>query len=79
MFKFAKNAVVFLGLAVVAGLGVSSLAQAAAQPAAQVQWQAEGGADRLNQDRVAEGGAERLRERGLAEGGADRLQASRSV
>jgi hypothetical protein len=35
---------------------------------------AEGGADRLNENRVAEGGADRLQGNRVAEGGADRLQ-----
>lgn len=74
MFKFAKVSALFLGLAVVAGAGLSSVASAHTQ-IPQAAWQAEGGADRLQQERVAEGGADRLRELGLAEGGADRLNA----
>lgn len=38
---------------------------------------AEGGAERLQGNRVAEGGAERLLERRVAEGGSDRLQERR--
>ncbi|KAF1027012.1 MAG: hypothetical protein GAK37_02534 [Pseudomonas sp.] len=66
MFTFAKASSLFLGLAVVAGLGLSSLASANTHPAAP---KAE------PSHLLAEGGADRLHERGLAEGGADRLQA----
>jgi hypothetical protein len=79
MFNFSKASSLVLGLAVVAGLGLSSLASAN-MPTAELHGHAshllvEGGADRLQQNRVAEGGADRLHEQGLAEGGADRLQA----
>jgi len=80
MFNFSKVSSLALGLALVGGLGLSTLASANTHsPEPQNQAQsllAEGGSDRLQQNRVAEGGSERLQElrERVAEGGADRLQ-----
>jgi hypothetical protein len=79
MFKFSKVSSLVLGLALVGGLGLTNLASAntlsvvshsQSQPLL-----AEGGAERLQQNRVAEGGADRLQElrERVAEGGSDRL------
>lgn len=83
MFNFSKASSLVFGLAVVAGLGLASVASANPY-AAVVKSQpshllVEGGADRLQQNRVAEGGADRLHELGLAEGGAERVREARTV
>ncbi|WP_137805263.1 hypothetical protein [Pseudomonas sp. G(2018)] len=79
MFNFSKVSSLALGLALVGGLGLSNLASAntpsvASQSTIKVVV-AEGGSDRLQQNRVAEGGADRLQElrERVAEGGSDRL------
>ncbi|MNM20240.1 hypothetical protein D3C81_305760 [compost metagenome] len=77
MFNFSKVSSLALGLAQVGGLGLSNLASAnTASVASQSPIQAllaEGGSDRLQQNRVAEGGSDRLIENRVAEGGSDRL------
>ena len=79
MFNFSKVSSLALGLALVGGLGLSNLAsantQAVATPGSIQALLAEGGSDRLQQNRVAEGGADRLQElrERVAEGGSDRL------
>ncbi|HEF4761998.1 TPA: hypothetical protein SAN82_004456 [Pseudomonas putida] len=79
MFNFSKVSSLALGLALVGGLGLSNLASAntasVAAPSAIQALLAEGGSDRLQQNRVAEGGADRLQElrERVAEGGSDRL------
>lgn len=79
MFNFSKVSSLALGLALVGGLGLSNLASASTASAvspAQIQpLLAEGGSDRLQQNRMAEGGADRLQElrERVAEGGSDRL------
>jgi len=77
MFNFSKVSSLALGLAFVGGLGLSNLASAnTASVASQSSIQAllaEGGSDRLQQNRVAEGGSDRLIENRVAEGGSDRL------
>ncbi|MNS00954.1 hypothetical protein D3C72_322270 [compost metagenome] len=77
MFNFSKVSSLALGLALVGGLGFSNLASAnTASVASQSPIQAllaEGGSDRLQQNRVAEGGSDRLIENRVAEGGSDRL------
>jgi len=77
MFNFSKVSSLALGLALVGGLGLSNLASAnTASVASQSPIQAllaEGGSDRLQQNRVAEGGSDRLIENRVAEGGSDRL------
>jgi hypothetical protein len=69
MFNLSKASSLVFGLAVVAGLGLSSMASASTHAAAKAQ----------PSHLLAEGGADRLHERGLAEGGAERLQAARTV
>jgi hypothetical protein len=77
MFNFSKVSSLALGLALVGGLGLSNLASAntaSAASSSQIQqWLAEGGSDRLQQNRVAEGGSDRLIQNRVAEGGSDRL------
>ncbi|CAI8872078.1 Phage infection protein [Pseudomonas jessenii] len=53
---------------------VNAFAANSAQPVV-----AEGGSDRLIENRVAEGGSDRLLEKRVAEGGSDRLIESRAV
>ncbi|WP_439878958.1 hypothetical protein [Pseudomonas prosekii] len=78
MFNFSKVSSLALGLALVGGLGLSSLASAnspnTGSHASIQQLLVEGGSDRLQQNRVAEGGSDRLMQNRVAEGGADRLQ-----
>ncbi|KAA0995253.1 phage infection protein [Pseudomonas sp. ANT_J12] len=65
MFNFSKVSSLALGLALVGGLGLSNLASANTPTVPQTPTQpllAEGGSDRLQQNRVAEGGADRLQE-----------------
>lgn len=66
MFNFSKVSSLALGLALVGGLGLSSLASANTDSAVSSghiqQLLVEGGSDRLQQNRVAEGGADRLQE-----------------
>ncbi|VVP27303.1 MULTISPECIES: hypothetical protein [Pseudomonas] len=77
MFNFSKVSSLALGLALVGGLGLSSLASAnTSNTVSNSQIQsllAEGGSDRLQQNRVAEGGSDRLIQNRVAEGGSDRL------
>ncbi|MEJ5059982.1 MULTISPECIES: hypothetical protein [unclassified Pseudomonas] len=78
MFNFSKVSSLALGLALIGGLGLSNLASAntaiAASSSPIAALLAEGGSDRLQQNRVAEGGSDRLIQNRVAEGGADRLQ-----
>ena len=77
MFNFSKVSSLALGLALVGGLGLSNLASASTESHSPVQQLlVEGGANRLQElrERVAEGGSDRLIENRVAEGGADRLQ-----
>ena len=78
MFNFSKVSSLALGLALIGGLGLSNLASANTANAASnspiAALLAEGGSDRLQQNRVAEGGSDRLIQNRVAEGGADRLQ-----
>lgn len=78
MSNFSKVSSLAIALALVGGLGLSSIASAKVVTAltqSQVEQQlAEGGSDRLIENRVAEGGSDRLLENRVAEGGADRLQ-----
>jgi hypothetical protein len=77
MFNFSKVSSLALGLALIGGLGLSNLASANTTSAAAnspiAALLAEGGSDRLQQNRVAEGGSDRLIQNRVAEGGADRL------
>jgi hypothetical protein len=77
MFNFSKVSSLALGLALVGGLGLSSLASAnTSNTVSNSQIQsllAEGGSDRLQQNRVVEGGSDRLIQNRVAEGGSDRL------
>ena len=77
MFNFSKVSSLALGLALIGGLGLSNLASAITACAASnspiAALLAEGGSDRLQQNRVAEGGSDRLIENRVAEGGSDRL------
>ncbi|MDY0831409.1 phage infection protein [Pseudomonas sp. SED1] len=70
MFNLSKASSLVFGLAVVAGLGLSSMASADTHTAV---------VKDQTSHLLAEGGADRLHERGLAEGGAERLQAARTV
>jgi len=78
MSNFSKLSSLAIALALVGGLGLSSIASAKVVTAltqGQIEQQlAEGGSDRLIENRVAEGGSDRLLENRVAEGGADRLQ-----
>ncbi|KQZ78788.1 MULTISPECIES: hypothetical protein [unclassified Pseudomonas] len=77
MINFSKVSSLALGLALVGGLGLSNLASAnTSNTVSHSQIQsllAEGGSDRLQQNRVAEGGSDRLIQNRVAEGGSDRL------
>jgi hypothetical protein len=77
MFNFSKVSSLALGLALIGGLGLSNLASANTASAASnspiAALLAEGGSDRLQQNRVAEGGSDRLIQNRVAEGGSDRL------
>ncbi|WP_213939469.1 hypothetical protein [Pseudomonas sp. dw_612] len=77
MFNFSKVSSLALGLALIGGLGLSNLASAntlsAASHSPVQQLLAEGGSDRLQQNRVAEYGSENLQKNRVAEGGSDRL------
>lgn len=70
MFNLSKASSLVLGLTVIAGLGLSSMASADTHA---------GAVKDQSSHLLAEGGAGRLHERGLAEGGAERLQATRTV
>lgn len=70
MFNLLKASSLVFGLAVVAGLGLSSMASANTHAATLKDQPSH---------LLAEGGADRLHERGMAEGGAERLQAARTV
>ncbi|WP_339491913.1 phage infection protein [Pseudomonas sp. EA_15y_Pfl2_R67] len=77
MFNFSKVSSLAIALTLLGGVGLANVASAAATSASihkQAQQLAEGGADRLLENRVAEGGSDRLLENRVAEGGADRLQ-----
>ncbi|QTH16707.1 phage infection protein [Pseudomonas corrugata] len=73
MFSFPKASSLAVALALVGSFGLANVASAtdSKAPAHQL---AEGGSDRLIQNRVAEGGSDRLIQNRVAEGGADRLQ-----
>ena len=77
MFNFSKLSSLAIALTLVGGATLSNIAAADSasssydQAAHQL---AEGGSDRLIQNRVAEGGSDRLIQNRVAEGGADRLQ-----
>ncbi|QHD00513.1 hypothetical protein PspS04_09040 [Pseudomonas sp. S04] len=61
-------------------LAANAFAADLAQPVTAMQQPAviaEGGSDRLQQNRVAEGGSDRLQQNRVAEGGSDRLQQNR--
>ncbi|TWC10619.1 MULTISPECIES: phage infection protein [unclassified Pseudomonas] len=73
MFNVPKASSLAIVLALVGGFGLSNIASAT-DSGAPVHQLAEGGSDRLIQNRVAEGGSDRLMENRVAEGGADRLQ-----
>jgi hypothetical protein len=77
MINFSKVSSLALGLALLGGLGLSNLASANTSNSvshSQIQsLLAEGGSDRLQQNRVAEGGSDRLIQNRVAEGGSDRL------
>ena len=80
MFNFSKVSSLAIALTLVGGVGLANVASATAASASihnQVQQLAEGGADRLLENRVAEGGSDRLRENRVAEGGSDRLLENR--
>ncbi|MBZ9782700.1 hypothetical protein K9857_14240 [Pseudomonas sp. REP124] len=83
MFNFSKVSSLALGLALVGGLGLSTLASAnttAVAPQSSVKaLLASDGSDRLQQNRVAEGGADRLQElrERVAADGSDRLMGNR--
>lgn len=78
MFNFSKVSSLAIALALVGGVGLTNMASATAASAPThsqaAQQLAEGGSDRLLENRVAEGGSDRLLENRVAEGGADRLQ-----
>ncbi|SCZ18472.1 MULTISPECIES: phage infection protein [unclassified Pseudomonas] len=74
MFNFSKLSSLAIALTLVGGVGLSNAASAKSAPAQAAHQLAEGGSDRLIQNRVAEGGSDRLIENRVAEGGADRLQ-----
>ncbi|MBC3376389.1 phage infection protein [Pseudomonas sp. SWRI92] len=74
MFNFSKLSSLAVALTLVGGVGLSNVASASAQAdSPSAQQLAEGGSDRLIQNRVAEGGSDRLIENRVAEGGSDRL------
>ncbi|MGK3122413.1 phage infection protein, partial [Pseudomonas corrugata] len=72
MFSFPKASSLAVALALVGSFGLANVASAtdSKAPAHQL---AEGGSDRLIQNRVAEGGSDRLIQNRVAEGGSDRL------
>ena len=76
MFNFSKLSSLAIALTLVGGATLSNIAAADSasssydQAAHQL---AEGGSDRLIQNRVAEGGSDRLIQNRVAEGGSDRL------
>ncbi|MFW9268930.1 phage infection protein [Pseudomonas sp. NR3] len=76
MINFSKLSSLAIALTLVGGAGLSNIASAQGAPAADhaAHQLAEGGSDRLIENRVAEGGSDRLIENRVAEGGADRLQ-----
>ena len=77
MFNLSKVSSLAIALTLVGGVGLANVASATEASASthnQAQQLAEGGSDRLLENRVAEGGSDRLRENRVAEGGADRLQ-----
>ncbi|MEH6354223.1 phage infection protein [Pseudomonas sp. 3JA] len=73
MFNFSKLSSLAIALTLVGGVGLSNAASAKSAPAQAAHQLAEGGSDRLIQNRVAEGGSDRLIENRVAEGGSDRL------
>ncbi|OAB49800.1 hypothetical protein [Pseudomonas thivervalensis] len=62
MFNFPKLSSLAIALTLVGGVGLSNVASAKNAPAQAAHQLAEGGSDRLSQNRVAEGGADRLQE-----------------
>ncbi|WP_434672228.1 phage infection protein [Pseudomonas sp. R1-15] len=64
MFNFSKLSSLAIALTLVGGVGLSTAASAKNSPShgQAAQQLAEGGSDRLIQNRVAEGGADRLQE-----------------
>ncbi|WP_434650876.1 phage infection protein [Pseudomonas sp. D1-2] len=77
MINFSKLSSLAIALTLVGGVGLSNIASAESAPSSYEQAAhqlAEGGSDRLIENRVAEGGSDRLIENRVAEGGADRLQ-----
>ncbi|WLG97934.1 phage infection protein [Pseudomonas sp. FP198] len=64
MFNFSKLSSLAIALTLVGGVGLSTAASAKSSPSRgqAAQQLAEGGSDRLMQNRVAEGGADRLQE-----------------
>ncbi|WP_445571716.1 phage infection protein [Pseudomonas sp. E102] len=77
MINFSKFSSLAIALTLVGGAGLSNIAAAESAPSFYEQAAhqlAEGGSDRLIENRVAEGGSDRLIENRMAEGGADRLQ-----
>lgn len=64
MFNFSKLSSLAIALTLVGGVGLSTAALAQSSPShgQAAQQLAEGGSDRLIQNRVAEGGADRLQE-----------------
>jgi len=72
MFNFPKASSLAIALVLVGGIGLSNIASATVS-SAPAQQLAEGGSDRLIENRVAEGGSDRLIQNRVAEGGSDRL------
>lgn len=64
MFNFSKLSSLAIALTLVGGVGLSNVASAKSAPSPDqaAQQLAEGGSDRLIDNRVAEGGADRLQE-----------------
>jgi len=75
MINFTKLSSLALGLALVGGLGLSTVASASTVPSHQVV--AQDGSDRLQQNRVAADGSDRLKGNQVAEYGSERLQQNR--
>ena len=76
MINFSKLSSLAIALTLVGGATLSNIAAAESAPSSYDQAAhqlAEGGSDRLIQNRVAEGGSDRLIENRVAEGGSDRL------
>jgi hypothetical protein len=76
MINFPKLSSLAIALTLVGGAALSNIAAAESAPSSYeqaVHQLAEGGSDRLIENRVAEGGSDRLIENRVAEGGSDRL------